>query len=99
MIYVRYSGQHVAERVRPAEGSARARELAALAADEGSNWHEEAPGPAAEQGPEGGAEPEPVPAPAGEAEQLAAAEGPKPLPAVEEEQPKPAARGRRRGGA
>lgn len=36
--YERGSGGHVAERVRPAEGSAEAAELAALAADPASGW-------------------------------------------------------------
>lgn len=40
--YVRSSGPHVAERERPAPGSRRDRELAALAEDPASNWRLEA---------------------------------------------------------
>lgn len=50
--YVRGSGSHIAERERPAEGSDRAKELEALAADPATAWHIEK----SEQ-----AEPEPVP--------------------------------------
>ncbi|WP_328846122.1 hypothetical protein [Streptomyces sp. NBC_00258] len=39
--YVRGAGSHVAERERPVEGSARAEELEALAADPASAWHVE----------------------------------------------------------
>ena len=38
VMYVRGSGGHVAERVRPAEGSPEATELQALAADPASGW-------------------------------------------------------------
>lgn len=40
--YVRASGSHVAERERPAPGSKRDRELAALAEDPATNWRREA---------------------------------------------------------
>ncbi|MGX1909004.1 hypothetical protein ACWIID_09095 [Streptomyces phaeochromogenes] len=53
--YVRGAGAHVAERERPVEGSARAEELDALAADPASGWHVE------ESGPEPEPEPEPEP--------------------------------------
>lgn len=43
--YVRGSGSHIAERERPAKGSARAAELEALAADPATAWHVEEPEP------------------------------------------------------
>lgn len=39
--YVRGSGSHIAERERPAKGSARAEELEALAADPATAWRVE----------------------------------------------------------
>lgn len=41
--YVRSTGGHVAERERPAAGSARAGELEALAADPATDWRVESP--------------------------------------------------------
>jgi hypothetical protein len=47
--FVRWSGHHVAERIRPVPGSPDAQRLAALADDPSSNWQREAvPEPAAE---------------------------------------------------
>jgi hypothetical protein len=44
-VYERGSGGHVAERVRPAPGSADDERYAALAADPASGWHVAAPDP------------------------------------------------------
>ncbi|WP_405956113.1 hypothetical protein [Streptomyces phaeochromogenes] len=49
--YVRGAGAHVSERERPVEGSARAEELDALAADPASGWHVEESGPEPEPEP------------------------------------------------
>lgn len=52
--YVRSSGPHVAERLRPAEGSEDAQRLAALADDPSSGWRiEDVPEPVADQPPAG----------------------------------------------
>lgn len=52
--YVRCSGPHVAERLRPASGTEDAQRLAALADDPSSGWRvEDEPEPAAEQSPAG----------------------------------------------
>lgn len=40
-VYARGSGRHVAERVQPAPGSARERQLAALAANPETDWYVE----------------------------------------------------------
>lgn len=49
--YVRASGPHVAERVRPVPGSPEADAYAALAADPGSGWRAVADEPPAPAGP------------------------------------------------
>lgn len=49
--YVRGSGSHIAERERPAKGSARAEELETLAADPATAWHVEESEPAPEPEP------------------------------------------------
>lgn len=70
MIYVRGAGSHIAERVMPAPGSARERQLAALAADPDTDWFIE------------GEQPEQPAATAPDAEAASAPSEDKPKPAT-----------------